>query len=398
MSKSLRHVLQVLALVGLVATAHVPAAAQGAAQVKSNREPGLTDTGIEVGAFLPSAGPMAGLTSSMRDVLEAYFAEVNSRGGVHNRKLTLRLFDTPAAAAAAQQPPVFAYVGGIIAGDEAELAKLAREQGAPVVGPATLMTETGTPPARQVFYLVPGVTEQARALANFAASKAEWKKGRAAVVYGEGALSAAAATAAEEQLKKGGFGTVTKQTFKELGGDGASAARQLKQAGAEAIFIFGARGAEAALLRESVALGWAPRLFMLGMVDGRELLSTATPAFKDRIFLALPTVPSDVTEAGRWEFRMLLEKHSVVARNMAPQLAAFAAAKVFVEGLQRAGRDLTRERLLTALEGLSDFDTGVTPRLTFGPNRRVGAAGAYVMTIDPEKKEYAPAGGWVKAY
>lgn len=53
--------------------------------------------------------------------------------------------------------------------------------------------------------------------------------------------------------------------------------------------------------------------------------------------------------------------------------------------------------MLSALEGLYDYESGVTPRLTFGPNRRVGAAGAHVVTIDPEKKEYAAVGGWVSA-
>ena len=121
-------------------------------------------------------------------------------------------------------------------------------------------------------------------------------------------------------------------------------------------------------------------------------------AFKDKIFLAFPTVPADITPAGVAEFRALREKYKFAPRHTAAQLSAFAAAKIFVEGLQRAGRDLSREKLITALEGLYDFETGVTPRLTFGPNRRVGAAGAYVVTIDPEKKEFAPASGWVKAY
>ncbi|HEX8354106.1 MAG TPA: ABC transporter substrate-binding protein [Pyrinomonadaceae bacterium] len=362
-------------------------------RIESDRDPGLTDTGIEVGVVLPSKGALAETGAAMRQVMAAAFEDLNARGGVYNRKITLRVVETPTG-----QEPVFAFVGGISAGSEVELAALAREQEIPFVGPSTLMPETGTPPNRHVFYLLGGVGEQARALANFAASKAELKKSRAAVVYGEGSLAGAAAAAAEEQLKKAGWGAVTKQALKQLGGDGAEAARRLKGEGAEAVFIFGAGGAEAALVREAGALGWTPHLFFLGVMDGRDLLASATAAFKDRIFLAFPTVPADVTPAGLAEFRTLLEKHGVERRHTAAQLSAFAAARIFVEALQRAGRDLTRERLLSALEGLYEFETGVTPRLTFGPNRRVGAAGAYVMTIDPEKKEFTHASGWVKAY
>ncbi|HEY0174046.1 MAG TPA: ABC transporter substrate-binding protein [Pyrinomonadaceae bacterium] len=369
-------------------------------RIETDRDPGLTDTGVEVGVVLPSKGALAETGESMRRVLAAFFEDLNARGGIYSRKVTLRIFDAAGASSSSsrQSEQIFAFVGGISAGSDAELAAHARAEEVPVVGPSTLMPEAGTPPNRYVFYLLAGVAEQARALANFAATKSEPKQARAAVLYGDGAPAAAAAAAAEEQLKKAGWGAVTRRPFKQLGADGTEVARRLKNEGSEAVFIFGAGGAEGALVQEAAASGWSPRFFFLGVLDGRELLSTAPTTFKGGIFLAFPTVPSDVTPAGLSEFRALLEKHRVEPRHTAAQLSAFAAAKIFVEGLQRAGRDLTRERLLTALEGLYEFETGVTPRLTFGPNRRVGAAGAYIMLIDPEKKEFVPASGWVKAY
>ena len=199
-------------------------------------------------------------------------------------------------------------------------------------------------------------------------------------------------------MKKAGWASVARRTLKEFNSDGAEAARRLKQEGVEAVFIFGAGGAETALVREAGASGWTPHLFFLGVLDARDLLGATPAAFKDRIFLAFPTVPSDVTPSGLAEFRALQQKYKIEPRHTAAQLSALAAAKIFVEGIQRAGRDLSRERLLAALEGLYEFETGLTPRLTFGPNRRVGAAGAYVITIDPEKKEFRQASGWVKAY
>jgi hypothetical protein len=104
-----------------------------------------------------------------------------------------------------------------------------------------------------------------------------------------------------------------------------------------------------------------------------------------------------VTQEGEGELRALAAKYKFELRHAAAQLSALAAAKVLAEGLERGGKDVSREKLITALEGLYDYETGLTPRLTFGPNRRVGAAGAYVVTIDAERKEFAPAGGWVKA-
>ncbi|HTG95471.1 MAG TPA: hypothetical protein VL866_22925 [Pyrinomonadaceae bacterium] len=72
------------------------------------------------------------------------------------------------------------------------------------------------------------------------------------------------------------------------------------------------------------------------------------------------------------------------------------AAKVFVEGLKRAGKDLSRERLIAAVEGLNEYETGFSPLITFGPNRRVGAAGAYIVSIEADGN--AVSTGWIKSY
>jgi hypothetical protein len=58
---------------------------------------------------------------------------------------------------------------------------------------------------------------------------------------------------------------------------------------------------------------------------------------------------------------------------------------------------VSREKLITTLEGLYNFDTKMTPRVTYGPNRRKGAAGAYIVEINPERKTYAPVSGWINA-
>jgi ABC-type branched-subunit amino acid transport system substrate-binding protein len=375
-------------------------------RIETDLDPGLSDAGLRVGVVLPAGGALAETGAAMRDVLAAYFDNVNGRGGVYNRKIELRVAEagddgaaTAAAAHAfARREQVFAFVGGISVGADAELAALARAEEIPFVAPSTLTPQTQPPPNRYVFYLLSGVGEQARALVNFAASRAELKKTRAAIVYAEGALAAAAAAATEDQAKKSGWGAVTNQGYKAADFDAAQLARRLRQEGAESVFVFGAGGEASALVKEAAAVGWTPHVFSLGMMTGRDLPGVVPAGFRDKIFLAFPSIPSDMSPAGVAEFRALQEKYKFARRHLAAQLSAFAAAKIFVEGLQRVGRDLSRERLVTALESFYDFETGVSPRLTFGPNRRVGAAGAYVVTIDPEKKEFVPASAWVKAY
>lgn len=372
-------------------------------RIEEDRDPGLTGAGIKVGTVLPSKGALADTGAAMRDVLTAYFAEVNNRGGVYGRRIELRVADTGADAAATaanarrliEQEEVFALVGGVSAGADGELAALVRDGEVPFIGPATLVPQSSSPVNRYVFYLLPGLAEQSRALVNFAASKPESKRSRALIFYRESEIARAAAAAAEEQARKAGWGSVVRQTYTSAA-DIPQLVRKLKGDNADSVFFFGG-GEEVTFLKEAAAADWVPHVFLHGALAGRDLLSTVPQSFKGKVFVAFPTVPTDITPEGMAEFRALQARYNFTPRHTASQLAVFAAAKIFVEGLQRAGQDLSRERLVTALEGLNDYDTGVTPHMTFGPNRRVGAAGAFILTIDPEKREFVNADGWIKS-
>jgi len=350
---------------------------------------------------VPKDGPLAEIGAAMKDVLTAYFANVNDKGGIYNRRIELQTIDAgPNSAATAantrmhiEKDQIFAIVSGLSAGADEELAAVTRETEIPFMGPATLLTQASAQNNRSLFYLLPGASQQARALVEFAAKKPELKKSRLAIVYSENELALAAVAAIEDQARKIGWNSVTKKTFSRNRFDAAAIAKELKAEGAETVFFLSASG-EDAFISAAAAANWTPHVFLLGALAGKGLVKTLPLSFKDRVFLSFPTVPTDVAPAGLAELRALEEKYKFPPRHIASQLNAFAAAKIFTEALKRAGRDLSREKLIIALEGLYEYDTGVTPSITFGPNRRVGAMGAYVLSIDPAKREFVSS-GWV---
>jgi hypothetical protein len=63
--------------------------------------------------------------------------------------------------------------------------------------------------------------------------------------------------------------------------------------------------------------------------------------------------------------------------------------------LKLSGKELSREKLIRSLEGLYDFETGLSPRISYGPNRRIGAFGAYIVGVDPAQKHFIPASKWI---
>ncbi|HEV2837596.1 MAG TPA: ABC transporter substrate-binding protein [Pyrinomonadaceae bacterium] len=374
-------------------------------RIDSDLDPGITESSIRVGLVLPSQGALADISAAMKDVFSAYFEDLNSRGGIFSRKIDLRIADAGTGGAAtatvaqtfAHREEIFAFVGGLSAGADAQIAALAREEQIPFIGPSTLLPYAETPANRYLFYLLPGVSEQAVALVNFAQAQPELRDVPVAIVHPDNSLGTAAAVAADEQLKKTGRRVGTKKAYASDNFDARSIVADLKNKGARVVFFFGTGKEQASFLNEASAVNWTPHLFFLGVMTGKEL-PVPVAAFKHKLFIAFPTLPADVKSEAVAEFRSLQEKYKFVLRHTASQLAAFATAKVFVEGLTRGGRDLSREKLITSLEGLYEYETGITPRITFGPNRRVGAAGAHVLSLDLTDQEFSSASGWIKAY
>jgi ABC-type branched-subunit amino acid transport system substrate-binding protein len=370
-------------------------------RIETDFDPGISETNIVIGTLLPEKSALTGLAQSMGDVLQAYFAEVNSRGGIYNRKIELRVMYGDAKATVPNlkhlidDDQVFAIVSGLTAGTEDAVAALTQDKEIPFIGPSTLLPQRGLPLNRYIFYLLPGLKEQARALATFATKKIDPSKSHVAIVLPDAEFTRSIASSLEEQTKKLRWNSVTTTYYAR---DGFSATRyvsELSQKGIDTVFFLGYGPEGIAILREADAIGWTPSVYMLGSLVGRNIGDAITEKMKDRTFLAFPTIPADVSTAGAAEYNGLLQRNKLEATHAAAQASAIAAARILVHALELCGKDLSRERLITTLEGLYEYDTGLMPKITFGPNRRIGVLGAYVVTIDPEKKLFPATVEWV---
>ena len=370
-------------------------------RIETDTDPGLSDTSIVLGTVLPEKTALSGLAQSMEGVLQAYFAEVNSHGGIYNRKIELRVMNgdsrstVPNMKHLIDDDQVFALVSGLTAGAEDGVAALTQEKEVPFIGPSTLLPQRGLPLNRYLFYLLPGLKEQARALATFAGKKTDAVNSHVAILAPDADFNRSLAATIEEQARKLRWNPVTTIYYTPAGFNASRYVNEFNQKGINIVFFLGAGTEAAAMLNEAETVGWHPPLYMLGTLLGRNIVETVPPKMKDKVFLAFPTVPSDVSPAGAAEYTGLLERNKLASNHAAAQASAIAAARILVHALELCGKDLSRERLVTALEGLYEYDTGLMPKITFGPNRRIGVLGAYVVTIDPEKKLFPATMEWV---
>lgn len=370
-------------------------------RIETDTDPGVTDTSIVLGTVLPEKTAMSGLAQSMADVLQAYFAEINSRGGIYNRKIELRILNgdskltVPNMKRLIDDDQVFAVVSGLTAGAEDGVAALTQEKEVPYIGPSTLLPQRGLPLNRYIFYLLPGLKEQGRALVSFAGKKINASKSHLAIVAPDFEFNRAIASSVEQQMKKLGWTPATTTYYARDRFGAAALVNEFHRKQIDSIFFLGSGVEAGALLKEAESIGWTPMFYTLGSLVGKDISDVVTVKMKDKVFLAFPTVPADVSAIGAAEYNGLLQRNKLNSTHAAAQASAIAAARILVHALERCGKDLSRERLVTTLEGLYEYETGLLPKITFGPNRRIGALGAYVVTIDPEKKLFPASTEWI---
>ncbi|HEY5739065.1 MAG TPA: ABC transporter substrate-binding protein [Gammaproteobacteria bacterium] len=367
--------------------------------LEQDLDPGIGKDSIQFGTLLPLRGPRGELGQAMAQVMLAYFKDINQRGGVFGRRLELLAIPWGDSAestldnlrSAFEQEGVFALVGAYTIGMDDQLLELVREQRMPMIGPFTL--NPGDAFVNQdVFYIYPGFAEQAQALAEQAIAQMKGARTNLVLVGPQGADVDGLIAAVEDRFPQDK--TFESRSLRYPRGqlDASALATDLQSNGGDAILFLGGQDELVTLLEALDSRQHYPGIFALSAFAPQ--LYEAPAAFNQRIYLAYPTLSRDVSAAGRSEYQRLAETYALPPGHLQGQVAALAAVKLLVEGLRGAGHSLDRARLVEAIEALYRYDTGFTPPLTYGPNRRIGALGAHVMVVDIDNRTTRPVGEW----
>jgi ABC-type branched-subunit amino acid transport system substrate-binding protein len=366
-------------------------------------DPGLSESVIRVGSVFPKDGPLRPHGEAARALLKAYFDDINAKGGIYGRKIELDIVEDlnggPVMAGSEGRlfsaDPVFAVVSAFAIGRERELFPVLASHQVPVIGPVTLFAGHTEFQNDLIFHVLTGLVDQARALAEFAALELGLKPKATAVILPRNPIFDEIAEGVRKQGDNHDWPTPIVLRMNGGRAEASDHAAALHRSGVEAVFYFGPNGALPDLAAAAVEIGWTPHLFLSGLLSNNTARDLP-PAFHRQAFLAYPLLPTDQTPDGLAAFMSLRDRHDLSSGYLATQASVYAAAQVFVEGLRRSGRGLSRTRLVAALEGLSNFETGITYAVSFGPNRRVGALGAHVMPLDLERRTLGSGGRWMR--
>jgi ABC-type branched-subunit amino acid transport system substrate-binding protein len=359
-------------------------------------DPGITGESVKIGVVLPPDESFGGMHRALRETLGAAFQKVNDEGGLYGRRILCVLNTAPQFARAEsfqkfiQQEQPFALLESFIAGSESEINSCLEQNSVPLIGAISLFPGVDAPINRYAFYLLSGVQEQSEALAKFAAGNQGIKAARSVVVYNEEEGIQAALDRIAKQAKTVGWERSQLVNLKEVKD------WSLLLRGGKIDVLFWLASSEqlgeffaAAVARQVFPIVLAPSAFV-----GPEIYE-APKQFSGRLFLSFPMLPSDQTKEGEMEFMELARTGKFSQGNLAERRAALSAAKLLIYALQKAGREVTREKIIEIFEKLYRFETGQTPPLTFSPGRRMGSNGAHVIGIDLEKRQLLLPSAWI---
>ena len=354
-------------------------------------QPGVTANSITIGSLGPLTGDNAETGSAVKAVLTAYFDDLNQHGGIYGRRIVLRFAESGDNGAATLKnakrlaaTPVFAMVAPFVPDAEQKLAAVAQASKTPLVGLLALSVPS-EPVNREVFYLLPGFQQLEQELVRFAAAREKSTIEKTAVVVADSKLQTDVGPAMQTTWKE--LSVDKPQEFVFSAAKGAEVIQDLHSQGIERVFFIGDGEQLAPWIQAADKAEWAPRVFVLGPLLDESILG-APARFQGRIFAAYPQLQPEVGAVD--EFDYFLSSHNLASDHRLVQISAYCAAKILVEALARAGKNVTREKLILMLEQMRDFRTGLLPGITFGANRRVGSFKAEIVCVDLASHSFQP--------
>jgi ABC-type branched-subunit amino acid transport system substrate-binding protein len=352
-------------------------------KISAALNPGVNAKSITVGSMIPSAGANVETGNAVRSVLIAYFDELNQRGGIYGRRILLRFADAGTDRGTALKnaqrlaaEPVFAMVAPFVPGAEKNLAALARAKKTPLVGLLALSVPD-EPANRDVFYLLPGFQQLEQELIRFSAVQDKGKPQKTAIVVADRELQADVAPAMQATWKE--LSMATPPEFELSEANGTTLVHEMQSQEINTVFFIGEGEQVSPWLKAADSAGWAPRTFVLGSLLDENIFDLSA-RFQNKIFAAYPQLLPDPGAVD--EFDDFLQRNQLAGDHRLVQISAYTAAEILETAMVRAGRNITREKLILSLEQMRDFKTGLLPGITFGPNRRIGSTRAEIVCVD----------------
>ncbi len=365
--------------------------------------PGVTENSIKIGLFAPFTGTIA-LYGKAAHVAEAIYEKQNEAGGIHGRKLVTVSEDTgcdPIKGVAAIkklifQDKVFMLHGGMCSNVCLAVKKELLETGTPFVVMGAASHRITSPVEKNLFTGVFTSVIVSQSMADFAMSKPGVK--RVAVIKHTDEWGKSFYEPLLEYLKEKYHMTPIADVTIERGvADATPQVLEIKKANPDILIAITYVDTTSTLLRDSYKLGLkVPIIGSPAVAVDEQFKRVGIPEALKAFFAPYWfKYPLDSPEMDKWK-ELLKKRYPKDEFDMLAGLG-IGGAMAIIDALNIAGRDLTQDKFIKALEGLHNFspkDYPMATPITFSPTQHIGITKVALSVMDVNNRKVKVVYDW----
>lgn len=346
-------------------------------------DPGVAAGEVLLGSSLALKGHASFLgTQTLRGAM-SYLNHVNEQGGVHGRSIKVVAYDDsydpPMCLANTQRLIIddqvfalFCYVG---TPTTVKVLPLIEEARIPLLGMFTGANALREPFSRYLINVRASYYQETGAAVRHLVDDLGLKK--IAVFYQYDAYGFDGLTGTELALKRFNLAPVAGGSYNRGTLDVQEGLNKIMSSGAEAVVMIGTYDPCAKLIRLAHEQGFRPLFYLVSFVGADELARRLENQHGITVVMSQVVPPPDRHDpspllTGPDGYVTLLKRYYPEDPPNFVGFEGFINARVLVEGLRRAGADLTRKGFIDAIESIHDLSLGLDINIAFSPSDHQG--------------------------
>ncbi|HSB25107.1 MAG TPA: ABC transporter substrate-binding protein [Burkholderiaceae bacterium] len=320
------------------------------------------DRRIVLGQSAAFSGPAAELGIQMNRGARLHFDAVNAAGGINGVQIELRTLDDQyepdkckANTEALIKDDVFALFGYVGTPTSLAALPLVNQARIPFFGPFTGAEALRDPFSRYVFHVRASYFDETALIVKQLTSLGLKKIAvfRQNDSYGQAGYDGVVRALKAQNLAPVAVGLVERNTVNV-----AAAVSAIVPAQPDAVVQISAYKSCAAFIREARKAGYGGTFYNVSFVGTQALADELGRQAVGVVVSQVVPFPFSMTTSLSREYLAAVQRAGGKNRPNYSSMEGYVAAKLFVEGMRRAGRTLTRDTLIAGLETVQSMDLG----------------------------------------
>jgi ABC-type branched-subunit amino acid transport system substrate-binding protein len=328
----------------------------------ASAQEGLSAKTVTIGCSCALSGPLGGFGAAIKVGAEAAIAQINAKGGVQGRQIQLQIADdgyvpqrtTENVKKMIGDGSVFALMSCLGTPNNAAILPMVEASSLPYLAPLTGATSLRSASTRNVFHVRASYTDETQRLVQKLLGMGIKDLG---IVYLDNAFGKELLADAMAAMAAKGAQPIVHAALATDGKNLSDVVARVMAAKPAAVLL-GTAGAASVGLIEALKKA-SPMMPLAGQsmtLSGAELKSLGAAGSGMALTMVFPDPHRANTQVVR-DYQAAMRASG--KEDFSPgSLESYINTRVLAEGLERAGRDLTRAKLRTALLSFQKFDLG----------------------------------------